>query len=140
MIVLLLAASLAMVAETRSPIVASELIGEHAPFRSAHASTVVETRDGLLAAWFGGTEEGNPDVGIWVSRRGGDGWSAPVEVANGIQPDGTRHPASGAPVHDDLLVSAALCSLLDRLEWPLPGAGGFGIVRAADPLDGMGEF
>ena len=92
MIVLLLAASLAMVAETRSPIVASELIGEHAPFRSAHASTVVETRDGLLAAWFGGTEEGNPDVGIWVSRRGEGGWSAPVEVANGRQADGTRHP------------------------------------------------
>jgi predicted neuraminidase len=92
MIAFLLAVSLATVAQAPSPILSSELIGERAPFRSAHASTIVETRDGLLAAWFGGTEEGNPDVGIWVSRRGEGGWSAPVEVANGAQPDGTRHP------------------------------------------------
>ena len=92
MIALLLAVSLASVAEAPSPILSSELIGERAPFRSAHASTIVETRDGLVAAWFGGTEEGNPDVGIWVSRRGEGGWSAPVEVANGRQADGTRYP------------------------------------------------
>jgi predicted neuraminidase len=92
MVVLLFAVSLATAGDTPSPIAMSELIGERAPFRSAHASTIVETRDGLLAAWFGGTEEGNPDVGIWVSRRGEGGWSAPVEVANGRQPDGTRHP------------------------------------------------
>src|SRR4051794_28383703 len=83
-----------------SPIVRSEYIFERAPFPSAHASTIVESRDGLVAAWFGGTAERNPDVGIWMSRRasarpgtGGAGeWSAPVEVANGVQPDGTRHP------------------------------------------------
>ena len=33
-----------------------------------------------------------PDVGIWLSRRSKAGWTAPVEVANGVQPDGTRHP------------------------------------------------
>jgi predicted neuraminidase len=71
----------------------SEFIYEHAPFPSAHASTIVETTDGLLAAWFGGTAEKNPDVGIWMSRRTADGWSTPVEVANGVQPDGTRHPS-----------------------------------------------
>jgi len=75
-----------------SAVVASELVFERAPFRSAHASTIVETRDGLLAAWFGGTDEGRPDVGIWVSRRGAGGWSTPIEVATGLQPDGTRHP------------------------------------------------
>jgi predicted neuraminidase len=91
-IALLLATSLAMAAESPSPIVLAEIIGERAPFRSAHASTIVEARDGLVAAWFGGTAEGNPDVGIWVSRRAEGGWSAPVEVANGRQPDGTRHP------------------------------------------------
>src|SRR5512139_2971697 len=73
-------------------IVASEFIFERAPFRSAHASTVVETRDGLVAAWFGGTAERNPDVGIWVSRRDGTRWSAPVEVATGTGSDGTREP------------------------------------------------
>jgi predicted neuraminidase len=74
------------------PIVRSEFIFEHAPFPSAHASTIVESRDGLVAAWFGGTAERNPDVGIWVSRHSTAGWSAPVEVANGVQPDGSRHP------------------------------------------------
>ena len=30
---------------------------------------------GLVAAWFGGTDEGEPDVGIWVARRSDGGWS-----------------------------------------------------------------
>jgi predicted neuraminidase len=75
-----------------SAIVTSEFVFERAPFPSAHASTIVETRGGLVAAWFGGTKERDPDVGIWVSRHDGTRWSAPVEVANGVQPDGTRHP------------------------------------------------
>jgi len=78
--------------QTAPVIVASEFIFERAPFRSAHASTVVETRDGLVAAWFGGTAERNPDVGIWVSRRDGTRWSAPVEVATGTGSGGTREP------------------------------------------------
>src|SRR4051812_46594020 len=78
-------------------IVSSEFIYERAPFPSAHASTIVETPQGLVAAWFGGTNERSPDVGIWVSRRESNGWSTPIEVANGIQPDGTRH-ASWNPV------------------------------------------
>ncbi len=73
-------------------IVKSEFIFERAPFPSAHASTIVETRGGLVAAWFGGTRERDPDVGIWVARHDGAQWSAPVEVANGVQPDGKRHP------------------------------------------------
>jgi predicted neuraminidase len=72
--------------------VQSGFVFETAPFASAHASTIVETRDGLVAAWFGGTREGANDVGIWTSRRAGDAWSPPVEVATGVQPDGTRHP------------------------------------------------
>ena len=74
------------------PIVRSEFVFERAPFPESHASTIVETPDGLVAAWFGGTKERNPDVGIWVSRHDGSGWSSPVEVANGVQPNGTRHP------------------------------------------------
>ena len=92
MIALLLAMGLGAATDAASPVVSGEIIGERAPFRSAHASTIVETRDALVAAWFGGTAEGNPDVGIWVSRRGEGGWSVPVEVANGGQPNGARHP------------------------------------------------
>jgi predicted neuraminidase len=73
-------------------VVSREFIYETAPFPSAHASTIVETNDGLVAAWFGGTAEKHPDVGIWVSRRTNNVWSPPVEVADGRQPDGRRFP------------------------------------------------
>ena len=62
------------------------------PFPSCHASTIAESGSGLIAAWFGGTEERNPDVGIWVSRSVEGKWTAPVEVANGLKEDGKRYP------------------------------------------------
>jgi predicted neuraminidase len=73
-------------------IVASEFVFESAPFASAHASTIVQTRDGLVSAWFGGTREGAADVGIWLSRRVNGAWTAPIEVATGLQPAGGRYP------------------------------------------------
>lgn len=78
-------------------LISRQFIYERAPFPECHASTIVETPEGLVAAWFGGTEEKHPDVGIWTSRFRDGVWSAPVEVANGIQHtfvDGKvhRHP------------------------------------------------
>jgi len=70
----------------------AEFIYETAPFPSCHASTIVETKSGLVTAWFGGTAERNPDVGIWVSRHEGGRWTAPIEVANGVQSPEKRHP------------------------------------------------
>jgi predicted neuraminidase len=74
-------------------VVSSEPIFTAAPFPSSHASTLVEVDNGaLLAAWFGGTDEGEPDVAIWLARREpGSRWSDPVEVADGVTGD-TRHP------------------------------------------------
>lgn len=69
-----------------------EFIYEKAPFPSCHASTIVESGGGLVAAWFGGTDEGKNDVGIWSARREAAGWTAPVEVATGVQADGKRLP------------------------------------------------
>jgi predicted neuraminidase len=89
----------------------SEFIFEKAPFASSHASTIAETKGGLIAAWFGGSDEGEKDVGIWTSRYRGTGtgvgagvgtgtgsgtstttstpgWSAPVEVATGVTDTG----------------------------------------------------
>src|SRR3954465_6144301 len=73
-------------------VVRAEFVFDAKPTPSCHASTIAETPDGLVAAWFGGTRERNPDVGIWLARRGPDGWSKPVEVFNGVQPDGIRQP------------------------------------------------
>ena len=57
---------------------AKQFVFTTAPFASAHASTIVELRNGdLLAAWFGGTHENAPDVAIWGSRRTAGHWSAP---------------------------------------------------------------
>jgi predicted neuraminidase len=47
-----------------------------------HAATLVQTGTGnLLAAWFGGTRQGHPDVGIWLARCEAQQWSPPVRVA-----------------------------------------------------------
>ncbi len=65
-----------------SNVTISEFIFSAAPFKSCHASTIVELRNGdFLVAWFGGTAEGSPDVVIWASRRTRDGWSAPFQLA-----------------------------------------------------------
>jgi predicted neuraminidase len=76
----------------QAEIVAAEFVYEDAPFPSCHASTLVEVPGGLIAAWFGGKREGDPSVGIWLSRKEGAKWTAPFEVANGAQADGTRYP------------------------------------------------
>jgi predicted neuraminidase len=73
-------------------IVSAAFIFDEAPFPQCHASTIVQTQDALVAAWFGGPREKHPDVGIWVSRNEGTGWSPPVEVANGVQNSGKRYP------------------------------------------------
>lgn len=72
-------------------VVVKEFIYDKAPFPSCHASTIEQTRDGaLVIAFFGGSDEGENDVGIWFSRNGNKGeskWSAPVEVATGVTPE-----------------------------------------------------
>lgn len=75
-------------------IVKSEFIykSEEVSFPSCHASTIAETDEGLVAAWFGGKHEKNPDVGIWFSRLINGKWTLPVEVANGVQHSKLRYP------------------------------------------------
>lgn len=65
---------------------------DNRPTKNSHASTIVETPEGLVAAWFGGTHENNPDVGIWISRNTGNGWSTPIEVAHGEESKDVRYP------------------------------------------------
>ncbi|PRY66210.1 putative neuraminidase [Vreelandella songnenensis] len=59
------------------------------PCLQNHASFLHELPNGdLLCAWFGGTQEGVPDISIHISRlkKGNDQWSEPVKLSD----DGTR--------------------------------------------------
>ena len=82
----------AQLARWQTGMVTDEFIFEKAPFPESHASTIAETPKGLVAAWFGGTKERNPDVEIWISHRVNNKWTPPVSVANGIQNDTLRYP------------------------------------------------
>lgn len=74
-------------------IVVREFVAGDLPTPSCHASTIVEASPGrCLVAWFGGSDEGERDVGIWTSDRAGGEWSRPVEVATGSGEDGGRQP------------------------------------------------
>lgn len=74
----------------RKGIVEDEFLYEKAPFPECHAATIAETPTGLVASFFGGTKERNPDCCIWVCRKTSEGWTAPREVANGIVNDTLR--------------------------------------------------
>ena len=51
-------------------------------------------------------------------------------------PEGLRDPLNGELVHDDLLVSAALCAVLDEQRWGLANSS---VVVAPDPLLDMDD-
>ena len=96
-------------------ILQSEPIYENPPTPSCHASTIVETKGGLVAAWFGGTYEKHPDVGIWFARHVDGKWSAPVEVANGVESPEKRYPC-----WNPILFQPALAAGGKQPEQPLP--------------------
>lgn len=75
----------------RKSIVKDEFIYDKAPYPECHAATIAETPKGLVASWFGGTKERNPDVCIWVSRLVNGKWTEGINVANGIQNDTLRY-------------------------------------------------
>ena len=68
-------------------ILKDEFLCENTYFPEAHASTIVELRNGdLVAGYFGGTHERDPDVCIWVNvkKKGSQKWSAPILAADGV--------------------------------------------------------
>jgi predicted neuraminidase len=73
-------------------VVKEEFLYEKASFPSCHAATIAETPAGLVASYFGGTKERDPDVEIYISRMVDGKWLAPMSVADGVQKDGKRLP------------------------------------------------
>lgn len=83
----------------RQPVLRSAIANADATYPECHASTLVEVAPGrLVGAWFGGTRERNPDVGIWVAHYENNKWGTAVEVANGIQADGSPRMPTWNPV------------------------------------------
>ncbi len=69
-------------------VVVDEFLYKHADFPQCHSASIVETKKGdLIATYFGGTKERNPDVCIWVSRKlkGSQEWTKPQMVADGVE-------------------------------------------------------
>ena len=84
------AAGAAAPADLPAGVLEKEFAYDAGPFPSCHASTICQLPDGRLAvAFFGGTDEGEDDVGIWFSTNDNHGgpWSAPVEAATGVTPE-----------------------------------------------------
>lgn len=91
-LVILIIISFSLSIAQKQGITLEEFVFEEAPFKECHASTIVETPEGLISAWFGGTEEKNKDVEIWMSRNINGSWTEPISVANGIQDKSLRYP------------------------------------------------
>jgi predicted neuraminidase len=96
-------------------------------FPSCHASTIVQTKKGLLAAWFGGTAEKDPDVCIWLSSYDKGRWIKPVEVANGIQ-----HKTKRYPCWNPVLYNNGKEILLFYKVGPSPSAWWGELIRSSD--------
>jgi hypothetical protein len=61
--------------------------------------------------------------------------AGPARLMRWGVPDGTRDQVSGELVHDDDLMTGAMCTLLDRLDWHTPFAAF--IIPGRDPLEEM---
>ena len=80
--------------------------------------------------------EGNVHSMFWSEVRACEGQvlPGPGRMLRWGVPDGRRDPASGVRLHDDLLVSAALCVVLDK---ELVGLGSSVMIPPEDPFKGM---
>lgn len=68
-------------------ILSDEFLYDETAFPECHGATIAELPNGdLVASFFGGTKERNPDCCIWVCRkpRGATAWSAPQMAADGV--------------------------------------------------------
>ena len=104
-----------------------EFIYESAPFPSCHAATLAETSEGLIAAFFGGTRERDPDVCIYVSRHVNGRWTPPQEVANGVGFTTNRLPTWNPVLFQPAIARGRLYAPTSR--------GNLFCIETGDPAD-----
>jgi predicted neuraminidase len=64
-------------------LIQAEFVFSAPPTPSCHSATLTETPSGdLLCAWFGGLQEGEKDVAIWLSTLHASQWNPPQKVAS----------------------------------------------------------
>ena len=99
-------------------ILTDEFLYRHASFPECHSATMTELDNGdLVATYFGGTKERNPDVCIWVSRKpkGSDKWLEPQLVADGVFKTGSEEAKlAGLSGLDSTNAAAAKGPILDK--------------------------
>lgn len=99
-------------------IINNEFLYKTASFPECHSATIAETTNGdLVATYFGGTKERNPDVCVWVSRKpkGSDEWSAPILAADGVFKTGSEEAKlAGLSGIDSTNVNAAKGPIIDE--------------------------
>ncbi|MCY1720221.1 exo-alpha-sialidase [Prolixibacteraceae bacterium Z1-6] len=78
--------------QVKAEILSAEFIADTTQYAQCHASTILETRNGLLLAFFGGTHERNPDVCIYIAAFRNGKWEAPVKVADGKENETLLYP------------------------------------------------
>lgn len=74
---------LSLTPSAASAVLKSEFIFERGPVPTNHASTIVETTEGLLAVWFGGPRARDPLNSIYSARYDGTNWSEPARILEG---------------------------------------------------------
>lgn len=103
---------------TAPDVITDDFLYKRASFPECHSATITETEKGdLVATYFGGTKERNPDVCIWVSRKpkGATEWLAPQLVADGVFKTGSEEAKlAGLSGLDSTTTAAAKGPITDR--------------------------
>lgn len=97
-----------------------EFLYEKAAFPQCHSASIVETKKGdLVATYFGGKHERNPDVCIYVSikKKGTKEWSKPILAADGVftTPQGTDK--DGQPIMRKACWNPVICEMPNGELW-----------------------